>query len=377
MSAGMVVNVALGILAREINGGTVPKNLIPSLWPPFLILHLGGPDTISAYSLEENELWPRKFLEIIFQFGVALYVTSKSLPDNHLRWIVGAVFLTWTKFVENGFALMRTRYLTDSGPDYKNRYKLGVAVSVSSKIFGNLKKIFSLKLSTYSIGLDIYLQILSLVTMSEKFVTPWSAPSHPKKLLNWWKLKERSDDIIHTFDVNSCKKLLNYRGDYVLDKMGCLELLKWSTIEVGFDHKLLLWHIATQLICHDDALRLKESNSLGNLDKQSKINKGLSDYMMYLLVMHPDMLPKGIGEIRYRDTCAEAIRFSDREEGQSEARAVAGIGTRSKMGHGEQTVGGKSMKEHCRIHEDKPEGTCQPFLKPLSACVFAKQKNHE
>ncbi|KAE8703103.1 hypothetical protein F3Y22_tig00110474pilonHSYRG00123 [Hibiscus syriacus] len=62
--------------------------------------------------------------------------------------------------------------------------------------------------------------------------------------------------------------------------MFSLELLKWSTIEVDFDHNLLIWHIAIQLIYHDDAKRLKESNSLGNIDKCTKISKGLSDYMM-------------------------------------------------------------------------------------------------
>ncbi|KAE8703105.1 hypothetical protein F3Y22_tig00110474pilonHSYRG00127 [Hibiscus syriacus] len=71
------------------------------------------------------------------------------------------------------------------------------------------------------------------------------------------QLKERSDCIINLFDVNSCKKLLSYRGDCVLHKMGCLELLKWSTIE-----------------------RLKESYSLGNIDKYTKISEELSDYMM-------------------------------------------------------------------------------------------------
>ncbi|CBI36704.3 unnamed protein product, partial [Vitis vinifera] len=31
--------------------------LILAFWAPFLLLHLGGPDTITAYSMEDNELW--------------------------------------------------------------------------------------------------------------------------------------------------------------------------------------------------------------------------------------------------------------------------------------------------------------------------------
>ena len=53
-----------------------------------------------------------------------------------------------------------------------------------------------------------------------------------------------------------------------------------------------------------------------------KISKCLSEYMLYLLVMCPLMLPKGIGKFRIRDTCSEAKRFfqgrrqsiSDRKE---------------------------------------------------------------
>nr|GEX34595.1 hypothetical protein CTI12_AA564490 [Tanacetum cinerariifolium] len=42
-----------------------------SFWAPFLLLHLGGPDTINAYSLEDNELWLRHMAELVFQSVVA------------------------------------------------------------------------------------------------------------------------------------------------------------------------------------------------------------------------------------------------------------------------------------------------------------------
>ncbi|XWS32923.1 hypothetical protein CRYUN_Cryun22dG0032300 [Craigia yunnanensis] len=54
------------------------------------------------------------------------------------------------------------------------------------------------------------------------------------------QLKERSNNINNLFDIKSCKELLNCRGDCVLEKTECLELLKWSTIDVEFDHSLLL-----------------------------------------------------------------------------------------------------------------------------------------
>ena len=90
MSADLVATVALGILARNLGGDSGKKNSNPSIpiqlfWTPFLILHLGGPDTITAYSLEDNELWLRHFLGLFVQTGIAFYVFVKSWGDTHLK----------------------------------------------------------------------------------------------------------------------------------------------------------------------------------------------------------------------------------------------------------------------------------------------------
>ncbi|KAG8053922.1 hypothetical protein GUJ93_ZPchr0001g30640 [Zizania palustris] len=50
-------------------------------WAPFLILHLGGQDTITAFAVEDNELWLRHFLSLVFQIALALYVYWKSRPS--------------------------------------------------------------------------------------------------------------------------------------------------------------------------------------------------------------------------------------------------------------------------------------------------------
>ena len=96
----------------------------------------------------------------------------------------------------------------------------------------------------------------------------------------------------------------------MLEKRGHLEKFKWTT-EVEFDHSILLWHIATEL-CY--SLDVGEINSdCEEISKQLVDNilhsKQLADYMLYLLVECPFMLPIGIGLIRFRDTCAEAIEF--------------------------------------------------------------------
>ncbi|KAM3279900.1 hypothetical protein ACQJBY_046961 [Aegilops geniculata] len=46
-------------------------------WVPILLIHLGGQDTISAYSLEDNELWMRHAITLVSQVVVALYIFCK------------------------------------------------------------------------------------------------------------------------------------------------------------------------------------------------------------------------------------------------------------------------------------------------------------
>ncbi|PHT36699.1 hypothetical protein CQW23_24399 [Capsicum baccatum] len=84
---------------------------------------------------------------------------------------------------------------------------------------------------------------------------------------------------------------------------------------------LLVWHIATEL-CYSKESNVidgdTEKSSPANADDAEKppanyreISKILSDYMLYLLVMQPAMMSvvAAVGQIRYRDTCAEAEKF--------------------------------------------------------------------
>ncbi|KAK3200673.1 hypothetical protein Dsin_024088 [Dipteronia sinensis] len=125
------------------------------------------------------------------------------------------------------------------------------------------------------------------------------------------QLLEKSNEIKDDrFTVESCKKLLAHRGGYVLQKRyGTIhDEFRWSISDVEFDHSLLLWHIATDLCYYS------ENNDDDQLDPNYGISKYLSDYMLYLLVFCPSMLPEGIAEIRYRDTLAECMRFFPQEK---------------------------------------------------------------
>ncbi|CAG7894702.1 unnamed protein product [Brassica rapa] len=67
-----------------------PKNnsKLLAFWVPFLLLHLGGPDTITALALEDNELWLRHLLGLGFQAIATVYVFLQSLPNDLWRPIL-------------------------------------------------------------------------------------------------------------------------------------------------------------------------------------------------------------------------------------------------------------------------------------------------
>lgn len=80
-----------------------------ALWASILLLHLGGPDNISAYSLEDNELSGRKMLEMSLRVLGALYVTISISGSRKLvvaaRWIL--FLLGVFKYLEKAIALRR------------------------------------------------------------------------------------------------------------------------------------------------------------------------------------------------------------------------------------------------------------------------------
>ncbi|PUZ45281.1 hypothetical protein GQ55_8G209400 [Panicum hallii var. hallii] len=59
---------------------------LDTLWAPVLLLHLGGQDGITAYSVEDNENWRRYLLVAASQIAIAIYVFCKSWwsPDGRL-----------------------------------------------------------------------------------------------------------------------------------------------------------------------------------------------------------------------------------------------------------------------------------------------------
>ena len=131
------------------------------------------------------------------------------------------------------------------------------------------------------------------------YTTCEKVPGELKKLVfdhlkeKFERLKNNSKDAIDIRTMSSC------RGGEVLEKYR----FGLESVQVEFDQSILIWHIATDLCYHSDWRDRVPVMPNGNW------SKCLSQYMLYLLVRCPFMLPMGLGMIRFRDTCAEVTQF--------------------------------------------------------------------
>ncbi|XBI60758.1 hypothetical protein VPH35_041643 [Triticum aestivum] len=82
-----------------------------AFWAPFLLIHLGGQDNITAYAIEDNRLWLRHLQVLVVQVAAAAYVLYESVVvGTHARiWNAAAlIFMVGViKYGERVWALKR------------------------------------------------------------------------------------------------------------------------------------------------------------------------------------------------------------------------------------------------------------------------------
>ncbi|TXG68485.1 hypothetical protein EZV62_003420 [Acer yangbiense] len=128
---------------------------------------------------------------------------------------------------------------------------------------------------------------------------------------------------LHNIEVNSFRQIrderLSNKGEYALKHYGFGDLLVGNELE----QRIIIWHIVTNE-CYKDDLHHVHGDT-NKLDQNCKISTWLSDYMLYLLLFRPSMLPKGIGEIRYDHTYVDAERTYKVPPSKHGRRAKEGI----------------------------------------------------
>uniref|UniRef100_A0A7N2R465 DUF4220 domain-containing protein n=1 Tax=Quercus lobata TaxID=97700 RepID=A0A7N2R465_QUELO len=92
--ADWFATVALSIISNYLGKKPIdPELIMTAFWAPFFLLHLGGLDTITAYSLEDNTLWRRHALSLVTQVTVGGYIFLRVWKNTHLNYIAAPTFI--------------------------------------------------------------------------------------------------------------------------------------------------------------------------------------------------------------------------------------------------------------------------------------------
>ncbi|CAN6242490.1 unnamed protein product [Urochloa humidicola] len=77
----------------SINYMSAEHQRLRAFWAPFLLVHLGGQDTITAYAMEDNQLWLRHLLTLGVQALGAAYVLYKYIARSEKLVMAAAIIM--------------------------------------------------------------------------------------------------------------------------------------------------------------------------------------------------------------------------------------------------------------------------------------------
>ncbi|XP_051199580.1 uncharacterized protein [Lolium perenne] len=115
LGADVVAVYALGFLSRQedaiMENGTLRRtHPLAFFWAPFLLIHLGGQDTITSFAIEDNNLWLRHLLNLVVEVTLALYVFWKSTIWRDVELLVPGIFVFVAGIIKYGERTMALRY---------------------------------------------------------------------------------------------------------------------------------------------------------------------------------------------------------------------------------------------------------------------------
>lgn len=99
-----------------------------AFWASLLLVHLGGQDTITAYAMEDNDLWLRHLFTLVVQAAGAAYVLCKYVASGAL--LVASVLMFLVGVVKYG---ERIYALKSSGLDSIRKFLDGLEVPESER----------------------------------------------------------------------------------------------------------------------------------------------------------------------------------------------------------------------------------------------------
>jgi hypothetical protein len=194
LSADTVAVYLLGRLTLLV--GDDPRHQIVLFWAPFLLLHLGGQETITAFSMEDCALWKRHLLNLATQVSLAIYVVCRQWRggDKQLVAPTTLMFIAgMTSYAARIVALKRAQptslmSLSESSnviytfmPDHiehrMSNYYDKLASIISHKQERNFEKVMELATNGFSLSLDFLMDVGKGYLTAPTFLTACSRES--------------------------------------------------------------------------------------------------------------------------------------------------------------------------------------------------------
>ncbi|XP_020147618.1 uncharacterized protein [Aegilops tauschii subsp. strangulata] len=119
--ADFVAMYALGHMSSSLSKKSSGENQLVAFWAPFLLLHLGGQDTITAYALEDNKLWLRQLLNMFLQVSGTTYVLYKYIIAGGASFIPAAMLVLAAGVVKYGERIWAMKLASKGGSPFGHR----------------------------------------------------------------------------------------------------------------------------------------------------------------------------------------------------------------------------------------------------------------
>ncbi|CAD6266531.1 unnamed protein product [Miscanthus lutarioriparius] len=129
----------LSLRGASAGGASGEEQQLVAFWAAFLLLHLGGPDNMTAYALEDNMLSLRKTVEMAFQIlGVVYAIWNYIYRGHNSRVLFAASAIVFVegaaRYMERAYALRRANLdnMQEQEPDESSKNKKPAAADGSS-----------------------------------------------------------------------------------------------------------------------------------------------------------------------------------------------------------------------------------------------------
>ncbi|KAF8775543.1 hypothetical protein HU200_004494 [Digitaria exilis] len=357
-------STAIFALGHISLSATMREHRLISYWAPFLLLHLGGPDNLTAYALHDNQLWLRHLQILIVQVLGAAYVLYKHIAANGLlvhvatalMFVVGLVkygertWALWCADLSSIRSSIKKERPTRHGHIHPHDDKAVAGEMVEESILRRAHSLFyickrAIVDSSVDDGSDYHdhaerlrpvlpsiwpLMEMELSLMYDILYTKavvihtWfgycvcllsSVATAASLLLFHFSGKEdgpNSINVVITYILwgdrwNTLGVVRKKWGEEALDRhRSSLENQDYNPLKVSlgveFQEGIIIWHLRSDVFLANSKQAREEGASA-----QVEVIKLLSNYMMFLLVEHPDMLP-GLAQNRlYQRTCENLI----------------------------------------------------------------------